>query len=547
MYPPPRKIIRLLLAAMLFSATAFCDEAEDAFNRGVEKTGRQDLNGAMGEFTKAIALRPGYAEAYCKRAELKMGRNDREGSLKDVDKAIESRPDFAQAYFLRSEINFIRGDNNAAETDMDKAVSLAPEDENSYSRRALLKQNTGKGEESLADEEKVAELRRKQRKNDDFDYYLLMAQAHGKRREWKESLENFDKALQARPDTEGFLCVLRAPVKVEMGDLDGAIADYDKAGTLGYNHATEYSARGQAKLQKKDVDGALADFNKAIEVQPTYTALYYYRGLAERAKGDAASALADFTKAAGNGAAPMLFRALTEAGTGDTADAVADLKTVVKNTALNSPEDSTLNVHAAILAWMSPDTAVEDCTDFLKAAPDTSAMHGIRAYLLFGNGKYAEALADFRRMIGLGDVSEGSLGYAHLFAWLCRAQMGERKEADAELRAYSATQGTETDAWLAAARHYLTGDMPEADFFKAATENAKWQIRQRRSEAWFYAGMKHLIDGDKAGAKTDFTRCTLTGRSWNYAYRVEEEELSLAELRKLEPAAEIPATPANVH
>jgi tetratricopeptide (TPR) repeat protein len=80
------------------------------------------------------------------------------------------------------------------------------------------------------------------------------------------------------------------------GDLDGAIADYNKAIGIDPRHATAYYNRGIARKAKGDLDGAIADYTKAIEIDPRRAA-YHNRGLARKAEGDLDGAIADYTKA----------------------------------------------------------------------------------------------------------------------------------------------------------------------------------------------------------------------------------------------------------
>jgi len=86
-------------------------------------------------------------------------------------------------------------------------------------------------------------------------------------------------------------------IKKREGDLDHALAGYNRAIELNPNFAVAYSNRGMVKKVKGDLDGALFDFNKAIELKPDLAAAYNSRGMAKQAKGDLEGALEDYNKA----------------------------------------------------------------------------------------------------------------------------------------------------------------------------------------------------------------------------------------------------------
>ena len=54
----------------------------------------------------------------------------------------------------------------------------------------------------------------------------------------------------------------------EKGDLDKALADFNKAIELDSAYAQAYNNRGAAYLAKGDNNKAIADFKKALELDP---------------------------------------------------------------------------------------------------------------------------------------------------------------------------------------------------------------------------------------------------------------------------------------
>ncbi|MBV8846400.1 MAG: tetratricopeptide repeat protein [Bryobacterales bacterium] len=61
------------------------------------RKGRGDPDGAIADFTRAIELRPDYAEAYYFRGLAKRAKGDKDGAVADFMKAIGLKPDYAEA------------------------------------------------------------------------------------------------------------------------------------------------------------------------------------------------------------------------------------------------------------------------------------------------------------------------------------------------------------------------------------------------------------------------------------------------------------------
>ena len=110
------------------------------------------------------------------------------------------------------------------------------------------------------------------------------------------ALADFNKAIELNPKYpnpyDG-----RGNVESIKSDWNGALTDFNKAIELDPNDVYAYNERGLVKSQKEDnFNGALADINKAIELNPNYGQAYDYRGRIETVQGNQDRALADFNK-----------------------------------------------------------------------------------------------------------------------------------------------------------------------------------------------------------------------------------------------------------
>jgi tetratricopeptide (TPR) repeat protein len=130
--------------------------------------------GAIGDFDKAIKLKPDYAEAYKNRgvAQLQLGQLPQAAA--DLNQAIQLKPDYADAYKARG-MAFSRyggfGGSNPNEqprqalADLNQAIKLNPDDAEAYMNRGNLIANDrslGDKKAIMADYNKALELHRQQ-------------------------------------------------------------------------------------------------------------------------------------------------------------------------------------------------------------------------------------------------------------------------------------------------------------------------------------------------------------------------------------------------
>ena len=110
------------------------------------------------------------------------------------------------------------------------------------------------------------------------------------------AIADFDRAIKLNPKDDAPY-YNRAQAKRLKKDAAGAIADYTRAIELGSTNPAAYNNRGNARAENNDQEGAIADYTRAIELKPDYARAYYNRAVARKEKGDATGAQADFKAA----------------------------------------------------------------------------------------------------------------------------------------------------------------------------------------------------------------------------------------------------------
>jgi tetratricopeptide (TPR) repeat protein len=267
-------------------------------NRGVELSNKGELDRAIADYDKAIALDAKYALAYNGRGNAYRARGDNDRAIADYGKAIELNPELAVAFSNRGDAYRNKGDFDRAIADYDQAIRLNPKNANAYSGRGSAYRAKGDDDRAKADYDQAIHVNPKSA----FAYYSR-GNANRARHELDRAIADYQQAIRIDPNFalayNGRGLAYRAK-----GDADRAIADYDQAIRLDPDFALAYSNRGDAYRDKDDPDRAIADYNRAIaryeqarRVDPNFAVVYNGRGNAYQDKQDNDRAITDYTQA----------------------------------------------------------------------------------------------------------------------------------------------------------------------------------------------------------------------------------------------------------
>jgi tetratricopeptide (TPR) repeat protein len=136
---PLRYLFIAVITLMLANSAAFAEEsAKSLFSSGEVKFKAKDYSGAISDYSKALELKPKFAEAYLNRGFAKRSIGDVEGAKADFKKSIDidPTPKDAAAYYNRALAKTALGDNEGALLDYRRAATHG--DSNA---RAWLKNN----------------------------------------------------------------------------------------------------------------------------------------------------------------------------------------------------------------------------------------------------------------------------------------------------------------------------------------------------------------------------------------------------------------------
>src|SRR5438552_2741433 len=291
------------------------ESVADLVNRGIEKGKDGDLDGAIADFTRASELDPKDDAPYYNRAQAKWLKKDSAGAIADYTQAIELGSTNPAAYNNPGNARAQNNDRDGAIADYTRAIELKPDYARAYYNRAVTKKAKGDKAGAAADFKRAKELDPKLASEGSAADHVDRGIAKGKKKESAASVEDFfnragakkaagdldgaiadyDRAIQLAPK-DAAIYNNRGLAKQEKGDLDAAIVDFNRAIQLNLKDAVACSNRGNTKRDKGDLDGAIADYNRAIRLDPKYAYAYYDRGLAKKQKSDLDGAIADYNR-----------------------------------------------------------------------------------------------------------------------------------------------------------------------------------------------------------------------------------------------------------
>ncbi len=121
------------------SSSSNSDEAETYNKHGNARYQQGDFQGAIADYTKALAINPNLAKAYYNRANVRCEQGDFQGAIADYTKALQIKPNYTQAYHNRGHTRYQQGDIEGAITDYTDALKFDPNCSKAYNNRESAK------------------------------------------------------------------------------------------------------------------------------------------------------------------------------------------------------------------------------------------------------------------------------------------------------------------------------------------------------------------------------------------------------------------------
>ena len=259
-----------------------------------------DNNGALEDYNKAIEINPKDAEAYNNRGVVKKRMNFNVGALSDYTQAIALNPKDSIAYANRGRLKKLYFDNEGAAIDLDQAVALAEKQVFIKNVKPLLSKESYVAAipvvQGITDDVIAPIIKNPEKQPERIAYNSVSKPAFkSPAAPVKSMVSNVVKSADTKPSST----VLSAGIgKVQATSGSSVTTTVVKnSPTTNVKLAESYYIRGLQKCVLRDLQGAIADLNKAIENNSNYADAYYYRAAIRKELGDSEGFKKDYTKA----------------------------------------------------------------------------------------------------------------------------------------------------------------------------------------------------------------------------------------------------------
>jgi serine/threonine-protein kinase len=267
--------------------------------RGMAHFELEDYPKAMEDYNQALNINPNLAEGYFNRGLNRIGLGEYQEAIADFNEALKLNPNYTQAYLNRGYTRLQVGDNWGSLEDFDQALHLDP-----VSAKAFFSQMAPAFSQELgAVEDENQQL---------IQGLMLQGNLRYESGDYHAALNAFNQVLNLDPNhLEAYN--RRSTVRSALRDYEGALEDLEMAKNLSLSHQSSlqstpavtvgqtpkaYYHQGVEKLQIGDFQGAIADFNQVLQMNGNDATTLTCRGFAYSRFGDKQKAIEDLQAAA---------------------------------------------------------------------------------------------------------------------------------------------------------------------------------------------------------------------------------------------------------
>jgi putative PEP-CTERM system TPR-repeat lipoprotein len=191
-----------------------------------------DFNGAIGAFSRALAIDPKFVPALYDRAVARAARSDVKGANADIQAVLAADPKNTMAMIRGAELSMQMGQDQNALALLRRAVATDPK--SSMSNLALT------------------------------SFFIV----RNRMKEAGDAVAAFLKRVPSDPTAQ----TMQAEIQLATGQVDPALATFRRLAATHPDSSQIQLLLGTALASKKDTNGALAAYKRAVQLSPKFSA-----------------------------------------------------------------------------------------------------------------------------------------------------------------------------------------------------------------------------------------------------------------------------------
>ena len=130
------------------------------------------------------------------------------------------------------------------------------------------------------------------------EFYYLRGIINNAREKYSRALDDFNTAIEMKPDTDLYKCYLgRGVCYLNLLDYDPAITDLTMSIELNDTVASAYHSRAVVNYQMQDYAASVSDFLKTLELSEGNASIFFNLGMSYYRMNDVVQALTYYKKA----------------------------------------------------------------------------------------------------------------------------------------------------------------------------------------------------------------------------------------------------------
>ena len=247
----------VLSAAMGQSAHTGANDADEHMRRGVDAQQHGDVNTAIEEYRKALAMRPRFPEARANLGAALAATGDFDEAIREDRLALENAPDKVAVRKNLALAYYKKGDCEHASAEFDAVHAARPGDLGTTMLLGYCELKLNRAEKAIG---LLGPLEQANQNDMDFEYVLGSAMIQAGRE--AEGAPKMERVAQKTRSAEAY--VIAGSARLNLREFKEARTDLDAALELDTKIPGLYTMAGQARDALGDTDAAQAAFEAAL-------------------------------------------------------------------------------------------------------------------------------------------------------------------------------------------------------------------------------------------------------------------------------------------